>query len=76
MQASMPAAMGKSKAAPSFFVFAGARLTVICFDGISQSVFLSAVLTLSFDSLTALSGSPTMSKAGKPLLISTSVSTR
>ena len=67
--------MGRSKDAPSFFVSAGAKLTVIRLVGKDSPVFLMAVRTRSLDSFTAESGSPTMSKAGSPLLKSTSTLT-
>ena len=71
----IPSAMGKSKAAPSFFVSAGARLTVIRLTGKEKPALRIAVRTRSRDSFTAESGRPTISKAGRPLLRSTSTST-
>ena len=73
----MPSAIGRSNADPSFFILAGARLTVICFKGKLKPVFLRAVLTLSLLSLTAASGNPTVEKCGRPLAVtSTSTSTK
>ncbi|MPN40225.1 hypothetical protein SDC9_187761 [bioreactor metagenome] len=66
MHAKIPAAIGKSNKAPSFFISAGARLTVILLTGNVNPEFVIAVLTRSLDSLTAESGSPTISKTGKP----------
>ena len=54
-------AIGKSKTGPAFFTLAGARLTVILFVGKLKFEFFIADLTLSFDSFTATSGSPTIS---------------
>ena len=65
-------AMGRSSAAPSFFISAGARLTVIRRTGKANPLFLTAVLTLSFASLTATVANPTISKDGNPLAISVS----
>lgn len=45
--ASTAAATGTSNPAPSFFMSAGAKLTVILFGGSAISLFLKAVLTLS-----------------------------
>jgi len=71
----IPRAMGRSNTDPSFFLSAGAMFIVIRLTGNSNPVFFIAALTLSFDSLTATSASPTMSNAGIPLLISVSTST-
>lgn len=49
---------------PSFFRSAGAKFTVILLTGNSRPEFLIAARTLSFDSLTETSGSPTMSIVG------------
>jgi hypothetical protein len=54
---------------------AGARLTVIRFGGSPRPSEASAARTRSRDSATALSGSPTMVKAGSPEAIVTWVST-
>ena len=62
--ASMPTAIGKSKELPSFLISAGARLIVIRVRGKAYPQFLIAASTLSRDSLTALSGSPTIVNAG------------
>ena len=72
MLANTPTAIGRSKDGPSFFVSAGARLMVIRFAGKANPEFFMAVRTLSFDSLTAEPGSPTISKHGKPFEMSTS----
>jgi len=47
----MPTAIGKSNAAPSFFMSAGARFIVILLRGYEYPEFLIAEATLSFDSL-------------------------
>ncbi len=62
---SMPIAIGRSKAEPSFLMSAGARFTTTCFRGKSKPVFLSAARTRSLLSLTAASGRPTVAKKGK-----------
>ena len=54
----MPIAMLKSRLEPSFLVFAGARFTIILLLKNSAFEFLIAVFTLSFDSLTLVSGKP------------------
>ena len=73
---SMPMAIGRSKADPSFLISAGARLTTTCLSGKSNPVFLRAARTRSLLSLTAASGRPTVEKKGSPLLaMSTSTST-
>lgn len=59
-------AMARSKCDPSFGRSAGDRLTVIRFDGSAMESEESAVRTRSFASDTALSGRPTMEKAGRP----------
>ena len=71
---SMATAMARSRCAPSFFTSAGARLTVIIEMGNFFPLFFIAERTLSLDSFTAVSGSPTISNLGSPLLISTSTS--
>lgn len=68
----IPTAIGKSSPEPSFFKSAGARLTVIRVVGNLNPEFFKAARTLSLDSLTAVSGSPTSSNAGRPFEISTS----
>src|SRR3990167_9709625 len=75
---SIPRAIGKSNEGPSFGRSAGARLTVIRRLGKLAQEFFIAARTRSFDSSTALSGSPTIEKAGKPeesILTSTSIKT-
>ena len=69
-----PIAIGRSYAGPSFGKSAGARLTVILLVGNSAPTFFKAALTLSLLSSTALSGNPTILKAGK-LWAATSTST-
>ena len=64
--ASSASAMGRSKCEPSLGMSAGERLTVIRFDGSAMESALSAAFTRSRASLTALSGRPTMAKAGMP----------
>ena len=59
-------AMGRSKWLPSLGRSAGDRLMVIRFDGKAIDITASAERTRSRASLTALSGSPTMEKAGSP----------
>ncbi len=71
----MPAAMGKSIWLPSFFKFAGAKLTVIRLTGKLNPLFFKAERTLSFDSFIDISGSPTMQKFGRPPDKSVSTST-
>ena len=71
----IPTAIGRSKDGPSFFMSAGARFTVILFRGKLRPVFFNALRTRSLDSLTAESGSPTISKAGSPFDISVSTNT-
>ncbi len=71
-----PTAMGKSKPDPSLRKSAGAKLTVIRRIGISKPQFFIAARTRSRASRTAVSGKPTMSKAGSPSATSTSTSTR
>src|SRR5450830_864360 len=63
----MPKAMGKSKRPDSLGKSAGARLTVMRLAGNSKRAFCSAARTRSLDSLTSVSGKPTMVKQGRPL---------
>jgi len=73
---SMPIAIGKSKADPSFFTSAGARLIVMCCAGRMYPQLGSAAFTRSLLSRTAVSGSPTvMSASFSPELRSTSTDT-
>jgi len=67
--------MDKSREEPSFLISAGARFTVIFLVGNSKAEFLIAELTLSFASLTAASGRPTILNLGSPLARSISTST-
>ena len=66
--ANIPSAIGRSNALPSFFISAGARFTVILFDGNVRFEFFSAAITLSLDSLTAESGNPTIKKLNRKYL--------
>ncbi len=75
LAASTPRAMGRSSPAPSFFRSAGARFTVMWVSGNRKSEFFTAAFTRSRASFTAVSGSPTISKAGMPLVTSTSTVT-
>ena len=68
--------MAKSRPAPSFLIFAGARFTVIFFTGKWNPLFLSAARTRSRLSRTVASGSPTIENWGRPDEMSTSTSTR
>ena len=58
--------MGRSYSVPSFRTRAGARFTVMRLTGNFAPQFFTAARTRSRDSLTAASGRPTMSKAGRP----------
>jgi hypothetical protein len=69
---SIPTAMGRSYDGPAFFRSAGARFTGMRRIGNSQPLFRRAARTRSFASWTAVSGRPTMLKAGKPGEMSTS----
>ena len=60
---------------PAFFLSAGARFTVMRLTGKRKPLFLTAACTRCLLSFTAASGSPTMSKAGRPLEMSTSTVT-
>ena len=62
----IPKAIGKSNFEPSFFVFAGAKFTIIFLLNISPCVFFIAVLTLSFASFTLASGNPNYLEMRKP----------
>ena len=59
-------AMDRSKCEPSLGRFAGDRLIVIFLDGNAMAMWLSAALTRSRASDTALSGNPTIAKPGMP----------
>src|SRR3989304_7344875 len=72
--AKIPTAIAKSKAGPDFGKSAGAKFTVNRRSAILADEFLIAARTRSFDSSTALSGKPTILKAGKPEEISASTS--
>jgi hypothetical protein len=72
----MPIAMGRSYPAPSLRRSAGAMLTVMRFCGNSAPAFRIAERTRSFASVTAVSGRPTIWKAGRPEAMSTSMLTR
>ncbi len=69
-------AIGRSNPVPSFLRFAGARLMVIFFGGMSKSAFFKATCTRSLASRTSLPREPTMEKPGNPVEISTSTWTR
>ena len=58
--------MGRSYTVPIFFSPAGARFTVIRLTGNLAPQFFAAARTRSRASRTAVSGSPTMSMAGRP----------
>jgi hypothetical protein len=53
--ANIPKSYRQIKNAPSFLIFAGAKLTIIFLDGKSNPEFFTADVTLSRDSLTAAS---------------------
>ena len=72
---SRPNAMGRSNAVPSFFVSAGARLTVTRRGGTWKPEFVSAAETRSRLSRTAPAGRPTMVHCGNPAATSTSTRT-
>ena len=63
---SNPSAIGRSKCDPSLIRSAGARLTAIRFGGNDNPSEDKAARTLSLDSLTALSASPTIAIFGRP----------
>ena len=58
--------MGRSYTVPALRRLAGARLTVMRETGKENPQFFTAERTRSRASLTAASGSPTMSKLGRP----------
>ena len=62
----MPSRMGRSYTVPSLRRPAGARFTVMRLTGYFAPQFFTAARTRSRASFTAASGSPTMSKAGRP----------
>ena len=68
-------AIGKSYPEPSLRLEAGARFMTMCFAGKRKPVFFMAERMRSFASLTAASGQPTISNAGKPFEISVSTHT-
>ena len=55
--------MGRSNAAPSLRISAGAKFTVMRLDGIRKPEFFMAASTRSLLSLTAPSGKPTVKNA-------------
>src|SRR3954467_466735 len=67
--------MGRSKLGPSLRRSAGARLIVVLPRGILKPELVRAVLTRSRDSLTAVSGRPTMTMTLSPQPAFTSTST-
>ena len=71
LQIKIPIAIGKSNEEPSFFISAGARFITIRLLKNSYPEFFIEVLTRSFDSLTLISGKPTISQQGIPLETST-----
>ena len=73
--ARMPRAIGRSNDAPSFRMSAGARFTVIRSKGKAKPALRIAVRTRSRLSRTAESGRPTVVKAGRPAVMSTSTRT-
>ena len=62
-------AIGRSSEVPSFWMFDGLRFTRTLFWGNPRPLALSADLTRSLASLTAVPGSPVMSNPGKPFRI-------
>ena len=56
-------------------MFPGEKFIVILFGGIVNPEFLIAVFTRSLDSFTSDDKRPTISNAGRPLLISVSTAT-
>ena len=64
--ANKASAMGRSKWLPSLGRFAGLRLIVMRLEGKAIAMDVRAVRTRWRASDTALSGRPTMEKAGKP----------
>jgi len=54
---------------PSFNTSAGAKLTAVRFGGKASPITTNAIHTHLRDSATALSASPTIAVAGKPLTI-------
>ena len=75
MASSIPTAMGRSKAVPSFLLSAGDKLTVIRHGGRFSPTFFRATVTRSLDSRTSVLRDPTIKKAGSPLAMSTSTET-
>ena len=68
-------AMGRSKCYPTLGRFAGDRLIATRFEGIAIVILLRTVRTRSRASDTALSGSPTIEKAGRPAVTAHCTST-
>ena len=64
--ARIPSRMGRSYTVPSLRRPAGARFTVMRLTGYLAPQFFTAARTRSRASFTAVSGRPTMSKAGRP----------
>src|SRR5205085_5765634 len=69
-------ASGRSKAGPTLRRYAGARFTVIRFNGNSKPELTMAARTRSRASRTALSARPTTVNAGRPRRMSASTQTR
>ena len=65
--ARIPSKIGRSYSVPDFFTLAGARFTVIRLTGNLKPLFFTAARTRSRASFTAMSGRPTISKAGSPV---------
>src|SRR5690606_29545479 len=73
--AKTPIAIGKSYRPPPFGMSAGDKLMVMRCGGNSKPLFIIAARTRSLDSLTAVSGIPTIDKLGNPGEICTSTRT-
>ena len=71
----MAIAIARSNIGPSFLVFTGAKLIILLLSSLNPEFFI-AVLTLSLDSFTLISGRPIISQYGIPSAISTWTSTR
>ena len=72
MDSIIPTAIGRSKDGPSFFISAGARLTVYLNGRRFFPLFMIAAFTRSLLSRTDVSGRPIISIAGIPLILKTS----
>ena len=76
MDINIPTEIGKSNELPSFLILAGAKFIKIFLLGNSIWEFLIADSILFLDSLTLISGNPTISNSGIPFLISVWTSTK